>query len=215
MPAPISFIPIHITDYLFTEIPPSLLKMIREEVTEIQNSVFNKEKYKPLNKSLVGAIEHEFVLKKTADAILDFLNEEIVPAYWRRNGNEKLAGTPHTYNAVEGYDPVWVNFQKKGEYNPIHVHTGDISFVIWVNVPYLIQDEDNIAAVKDTQAKMGSRFNFHTISDTGIKHHAIPVDKTFEGKMVVFPTHLNHSVTPFYTSDDFRISVAGNIVPIA
>ena len=31
---------------------------------------------------------------------------------------------------------VWVNFQKKYEFNPLHDHTGIISFVIWIDVPY-------------------------------------------------------------------------------
>jgi hypothetical protein len=39
----------------------------------------------------------------------------------------------------------------------------------------------------------------------------VPVDKTFEGKMLFFPATLSHSVNPFYTSDDYRISIAGNI----
>jgi len=30
--------------------------------------------------------------------------------------------------------------------------------------------------------------------------------------MVFFPSGLSHSVNPFMTSDDFRISVSGNII---
>ena len=38
------------------------------------------------------------------------------------------------------------------------------------------------------------------------------IDKTWEGTIVMFPSWLNHSVYPFYTSDDYRISISGNIV---
>ena len=40
---------------------------------------------------------------------------------------------------------------------------------------------------------------------------ALPVDKTWEGMMLMFPSKLHHSVYPFYTSDEKRISVSGNI----
>ena len=33
-------------------------------------------------------------------------------------------------------DRLWVNFQKKNEFNPIHNHSGLYSFVIWVKIPY-------------------------------------------------------------------------------
>ena len=31
---------------------------------------------------------------------------------------------------------LWVNYQKKNQYNPIHVHSGVVSFVIFVDIPY-------------------------------------------------------------------------------
>ena len=40
---------------------------------------------------------------------------------------------------------------------------------------------------------------------------AIDVDKSFEGKMLMFPAKLQHLVYPFYTSDKERITVSGNI----
>ena len=39
----------------------------------------------------------------------------------------------------------------------------------------------------------------------------IPVEKGWEGKLVMFPSLLMHSVTPFRTSDDYRISISGNL----
>jgi hypothetical protein len=37
------------------------------------------------------------------------------------------------------------------------------------------------------------------------------VDNTWEGKMALFPADLNHIVYPFYTSEDYRISISGNV----
>ena len=38
------------------------------------------------------------------------------------------------------------------------------------------------------------------------------LDKTWEGHMLLFPSKLQHAVYPFYTSDEDRITVAGNII---
>jgi hypothetical protein len=44
-----------------------------------------------------------------------------------------------------------------------------------------------------------------------IKQVPIPVDSSYEGTIMMFPSALNHGVYPFYTSDEYRISVSGNI----
>ncbi len=40
---------------------------------------------------------------------------------------------------------------------------------------------------------------------------SIPVDKSFEGKMLMFSASQYHAVYPFYTSDEERITVSGNL----
>jgi hypothetical protein len=30
--------------------------------------------------------------------------------------------------------------------------------------------------------------------------------------MIMFPSSLNHMVSPFYTSDEYRISISGNLI---
>ena len=39
-----------------------------------------------------------------------------------------------------------------------------------------------------------------------------PLDKKFEGTMLFFPSWLQHQVYPFYTSDEKRVSLSGNII---
>ena len=36
---------------------------------------------------------------------------------------------------------LWVNYQKKYDFNPIHIHSGVFSFVIWVQIPYDLTEE--------------------------------------------------------------------------
>lgn len=215
MKAPVTFNTIYKVEYLCTDLPLAIMNMLREEVKEIQDNNFNNKNL-PANSFLAGVIEHEYFLKKSANTLLYYLNNHILPQYYQHHGNDILAKTPFVYAS----NSLWVNFQKKHEYNPNHRHTGELSFVIWMNVPYDIKDEDNIDSLKSkslpgypSPPKIGSRFYFHTTSDAGIISKSIPVDKTYEGKIIIFPSNLMHSVTPFYTSDDYRISIAGNLTP--
>jgi len=40
----------------------------------------------------------------------------------------------------------------------------------------------------------------------------VEVDKSWEGTIIMFPAFLHHMVHPFYTSDEYRISISGNLV---
>ena len=51
----------------------------------------------------------------------------------------------------------------------------------------------------------------HFPHDGSINCKPIDVDKSFEGKMVMFGAKHLHEVYPFYTSDDYRITISGNL----
>jgi hypothetical protein len=106
----------------------------------------------------------------------------------------------------------WVNFQKKHEYNPLHFHYQDISWVLWISIPYELEDEINASNVKDANSKFASKFQFvYNKLDGGIESHLIDINKSYEGVLIMFPSYLKHQVYPFQTSDEHRISIAGNI----
>ena len=114
-------------------------------------------------------------------------------------------------DAPLGLDNYWINFQKKYEFNPPHSHSGVFSFVIWLKIPYDLQEElDYFGDVN--QGSKTSMFNFLYTDGLGkIKTYNVHVDKNFEGKICMFPSNMLHYVNPFYTSDDYRISLSGNI----
>jgi hypothetical protein len=89
----------------------------------------------------------------------------------------------------------WINYQKKNEWIPAHDHSGIMSYSLWVNIP-----EDNVFEII-----------YSTISGETIKH-AIPVTRQSEGMIILFPSKLIHTVHPFYTSEETRISISGNII---
>ena len=107
------------------------------------------------------------------------------------------------------YQSLWVNFMKAGDFNPPHIHGGDISFVIFVDVPKQLEKE--MEEHEGTTAKPGQlMFNYGENSKgrqwATIGHHVTP--KT--GDMYIFPAQQQHWVAPF-KSEVTRISVSGNL----
>lgn len=116
-----------------------------------------------------------------------------------------------------GKDPIlhlnslWINFQNKTEFNPSHHHDGVYSFALWYKVPYNIKDEMELYKAKNDKAKPGC-FEFTYIDALGLlQYETIPVDKSYDGVLCFFPAALHHAVHPFYTSDESRISLSGNL----
>lgn len=106
-------------------------------------------------------------------------------------------------------ESLWINYAKKYDFNPIHTHSGSYSFVIWVNIPYKLDQELSLYDPNDNNTSL---FSFQYITTLGdIASKKIYIDKNYEWKMAFFPAKLNHCVYPFYTSDEYRISIAGNV----
>ena len=107
------------------------------------------------------------------------------------------------------YQDLWVNFMQAGDFNPPHIHSGDISFVIFVDVPKKLETE--MKEHEGTTAKPGQLiFNYGENSKlrqwASIGHFITP--KT--GDMYIFPAQQQHWVAP-YKTDVTRISVSGNL----
>ena len=109
---------------------------------------------------------------------------------------------------------LWVNFQKKHDFNPVHNHRGAISFVIWMKIPYKREDEVKTARTKNIGGGdcLSGCFQFLFTSMLGaIRTDVYFLDPSYEATILIFPCMFNHIVYPFYTSDEERISISGNI----
>jgi len=166
------------------------------------------------NKHLAGNIEHEYNLFDCRDHV-ENLTSNLAYKY---NSYCDLANRYLSENSLQNKNykftlgGVWVNFQKKYEFNPMHNHSGVLSFVLWIDVPYDIQEEIARPSSVNSNSLCPGHFSFTYINSLGkITVQNIPADRTFNGTMVMFPSGLNHCVYPFYTSDEYRISVSGNI----
>lgn len=192
------------------------LELQRDLNLEIDKLSKDSERY---NQLLKGHIKEEYSLDHIKERFENWILAiakswvDTNPGYL--DGFEEVSKCK-TYNLY--LDRLWVNKQKKHEFNPIHHHSGVLSFVIWLKIPYELNDELNYfplisgTSVDDRDNFYTSKFCFVYTDILGrIKLLPIPVDKTFEGTIIIFPASLQHTVYPFYTSDDYRISVSGNI----
>lgn len=119
--------------------------------------------------------------------------------------------------AIKKYDMprVWTNYMYKGDFVPVHDHYPAVTaFVIWVNIPYKMEDE--IKAIKwenaNSPPKNGSLEFIYNTFDGAILTKSMPIDRSLEGTMLMFPGKLLHCVYPFFSSEEPRISISGNII---
>ena len=190
--------------FVQSTVPEQFREEILKEIEETKDS--EEHDY---TGGLVGAIKREFALPKLTDndEFRTFL-KLLVNAY-----NEHFNDVIERYKDIQGEliprKGFWVNHQSKGEYNPVHHHSGMYSFVIWIKIPYDLQEEKNLFPNNPSPRGIGS-FSFIYHCDD-IQTYAIDVDQSYEWEIIMFPSWRSHTVAPFLTSDDTRISIAGNL----
>jgi len=193
-------------------------RFIKKEIEDFQNEI------SPLNNSkshdqvfavqqrIIGDLQY-FQLPKTENIIknkvLDLI--EIHENKFRMFDQVFNFMAPVKTPRLE-FERIWINAQRQGEFIPLHQHSGIYSFVIWVQMPYTIEEQRtkcmNPILVKERTAL----FEFVFINSLGkLENFRIPVDKSYEGYVAIFPAELSHQVYPFYNSDGLRISISGNI----
>lgn len=196
--------------WLYT-VPNDVLIKIKKEVDEIKGN-FNNYRHNNLQDILIGNFEHEYKLSDCKDCVEKMIVNQI--SNWNESLQGELLNKILQYN-LEHYtnlklDKFWVNFQKKYEFNPPHIHSGLFSFVIWLYIPYRIEDE--IKRLPDVRKNVCGQFSFLIATKDGVKEIFLPIDKSYNGTMAIFKADTMHEVYPFYTSDEYRITVSGNIV---
>ena len=163
---------------------------------------------------LAGHIESS---KKLIDVDNVFYNgclEPLVNAYQNSFGKDlsNIAMSNSQVKAGHIMQNWWVNYQKAGDFQPTHNHSGLYSFVIWMKIPFTYQEQNEIAIAKDSNAKRVSAFEFNYIDILGnARDFTYELGPTAEGTIVLFPARLNHLVYPFYNCDEERVSISGNI----
>lgn len=101
---------------------------------------------------------------------------------------------------------LWINYMKAGEYNPPHIHSGDLSFVIYLKAPKEIEGDAKIYAA----AHPGPGSIEFLYGQPTIHHKTQIVAFPKAGDIFIFPANLLHTVSPFRCEGE-RVSVSGNI----
>lgn len=198
--------------YLISLLPQEILDEIKPLVDKIQNNFSNAIVY---NANLAGQIDQEYELNLTPNItqyIKNSIDEycKLNPIYLKQK--QQIFKDPPILTYEGG---AWINFQKKYEYNPTHTHGGVFSYVIWYQIPFYRENEVNYGAGKyksKNQYNHNGEFEFVYYDGVKITYEALGIDKTMEGYMAIFPSSLSHQVYPFYTSDEYRITISGNIL---
>ena len=188
------------------KIPPNIYQALNQEIVDIHT---NDSGIHKMNESLAGQITKEYQITKSLPLLNPYL-EEMGRAY-QKEWNYYPKENPNNNKLT--VESVWVNMQKKLEVNPLHNHDGTLSFVAWLHVPFKLEDERNMPNCKNSRTvELASTFQFvYTTALGTIANCPMFVESGWEAKIIMFPAKLLHMVYPFQTSDDYRISIAGNL----
>mgnify|MGYP001189350080 FL=1 len=194
-------------------IPPEIYQALNREIVDIhtasETGTLDKNGIVQMNTALAGQITKEYQITKSRQ-LLDPYLEEMGRTYQKEWDYYPKENPNNNKLTVES---VWVNMQKKLEVNPLHNHDGTLSFVAWLYVPFKLEDERNVENCKNSRTvELASTFQFvYTTALGTIANCPMFVENGWEGRIIMFPAKLLHMVYPFQTSDDYRISIAGNL----
>jgi hypothetical protein len=157
------------------------------------------------NSYLAGRIENEFIYPEE-----QWIVDGLKPAFDYWITHSKHLFHPRTIKGLN-FNAIWINRQKAGEYNPVHVHTNaDLSFVLWLAVPKGLQkDIDNWKNTHTSHGQCPGYTNFYYGEEDLFSqnyNYFNPVANT----ILVFPAKLRHDVQAFRCKGE-RASVAGNV----
>ena len=176
-------------------------KQIKDELVKFS---YIERKRNPLGKdSVVSSVGgwHSDDFKSTDDNIIVSTVKNEVFKYFLNN---------KIFKDGAGLDikGIWININKKGDYNLKHFHpTHDLSGVFWIKTPEKCGNLEFESPNELTQYK-----HMDCYSDEIKKHYNIFHSYWFspvEGRMIIFPSSLSHSVDPNQSRED-RISISFN-----
>jgi hypothetical protein len=193
--------------YVSSVLTNEQMRPIHDSINKIQSDFKSANSF---THKLAGNISHEYGVTDC----LDYVEELLTPMVYNFVDQFEFESKQVPANGRKGTPKIvtmWANFQRKGEFNPHHIHFGLLSFVLWVKVPYLIEEENDLVVGVNPKEKRPGNFTFTFCNALGeVCPHDLPVDRTWENVVIIFPAQLPHLVYPFYSSDDYRISMSGN-----
>ena len=200
--------------YIDEKMPDDVFKIVLDEI-----DIAAGQKV-PHNTKLVGNIEEQYLMGFKNQVNMYKLETYLrgLAGIYEKKFNYMSCMGNQTMSLDQGMSfdlrlrNCWVNFMKKYEFNPIHNHSGLYSFVIFVKIPFKLDKEFASPRTQNEKQRFPGCFSFYCGNGLGeFVPHVIEADSTWEQVIMLFPSITQHCVYPFYTSDDYRITVSGNL----
>ena len=159
---------------------------------------------------LAGIIEQKgkFGQYRYSDDDIKFFTEnmqEIISDY--RNSQNNICEQQDDSNDPPIYrlNSLWINIMGPGDFNPPHIHDGDLSFVLYLKVPKELKEEnERYTGKSDGPGNIWLQFG-EDLTWAANNKSVFPE----ENMMLLFSARLRHVVYP-YKSNVERISISGN-----
>lgn len=169
-----------------------------------------KENPRSYKHTLAGNIKESLILSDKGNYFYDNHLSYAAQKFVRDNGHRAIQ---HMGDRKLKLDSLWVNFQNKHDFNPVHFHGGILSFVVWMKIPTRHEEQYSLPISANSNNPCASDFEFLYTNILGdIERMEVKMDPEVEGTMFMFPSTLMHQVYPFYNTDEERVSISGNIV---
>ena len=198
-------------DYEFAQWGPYLSKMVIDKsivdrLLEDGNELRKNWRENNHNKALAGQLENQYQYKKETN---DWFWQAIIP-YFRtyRYGHCNYFNLEYK-DVTFKYDSLWVNYMKAGEFNPPHIHTSDLSFVLYLQVPEELKVER--MQYEGTASGPGDVTFIYGEYNKPVWTQNANTYFPEVGQLMIFPALLQHHVCPFQTKGVERVSVSGNL----
>ena len=172
-------------------------KMISTVNTFAKKIIEDKQKSKALDHSrrLVGNVQQQFRLTK------DFLFNSGLEKQLNRAIESYYKNVIQVNTSSVKIDRAWIVRQFAGDFNPPHVHRGNVSGVCYLEVPNSIKYNKEIAFAGRLSFFDG-RVSMPRNSPPLVKHRI--TFKPRVGDMYIFPAFLMHDVHPFRKDGERR-----------
>ena len=177
------------------------------------NSIYEQkfQQLNPANKQLVGKIKDEHSLFYNGDDTSKMLRHNMLP----KNVIDWFMSMFHHYlefNHIRQYqthlNSIWVNEMKANEYNPVHVHQGNLftglSSVMILKLP-------NTYGVEYSASESPQNGKLQILGATNGQFAKIDYEPPMKLRdFYIFPYDMRHCVYPFNGTNDTRRTLAAN-----
>ena len=169
---------------------------IQNQLTDYCYNLREKDPVGNIMSNRGGWQSHPFKIENHNDILHNFLIKS-------------LTNFPNIKKDVKFSVTSWININGNGDFNLTHSHpTSNLSSVLWIKCP------DNCGNIEFVSPYHYCAFqevdsyidDFKNINNNYLAYWFPPV----EGRMIVFPSHLQHLVNPNESQED-RVSVSFNI----